>query len=88
MGNLRGNVAKDIAELQDNGFDVVCNRSRKNEYFIGSRHLELASSKLLVEVQAAKFISSKKSKKLVGKVTKLAGSYQGKELKCSLFRGR
>ena len=68
------------------GFDVGCNRSRQNEYFIGSRHMELAKLKLLVDaVQAAKFISPKKSKELIGKVTELASPYQDTELKRSLF---
>ena len=72
ISTTRKTVAEDAAELQNSGFDVICNRSRQNEYFIGSRHLELAELKLLVDaVQAAKFISPKKSKELIGKVTEL-----------------
>lgn len=41
----RKTVAEDVNELQSAGLDVVCNRSRQNEYFIGSRHLELAELK-------------------------------------------
>ena len=55
IATTRKTVAEDAAERQNSGFDVVCNRSRQNEYFIGSRHLELAELKLLVDaVQAAK----------------------------------
>lgn len=82
----RKTVAEDIAELQSIGFDIVCNRSRQNEYFIGSRLLELAELKLLVDaVQAARFISPKKSGELIGKISALASPYQGAKLKRNLF---
>lgn len=58
IATTRKTVAENAAMLQDSGFDVICSRSRQNEYFIGSRHMELAELKLLVDaVQAAKFIS-------------------------------
>lgn len=82
----RKTVAEDVYELQSAGFDVVCNRSRQNEYFIGSRQLELAELKLIVDaVQAAKFISLKKSMKLIGKVSALASPHQAAELKRRLY---
>ena len=86
ISTTRKTVAEDAAELQNSGFDVVCNRSRQNEYFIGTRHLELAELKLLVDaVQAARFISPKKSRELIGKVTGLASPHQGESLRRSLF---
>lgn len=86
ISTTRKTVAEDAAELQNSGFDVVCNRSRQNEYFIGSRYLELAELKLLIDaVQAAKFISPNKSKELIGKVSALAGPHQSVELKRNLF---
>ena len=86
ISTTRKTVAEDAAELQNSGFDVIWNRSRQNEFFIGSRHLELAELKLLVDaVRAAKFISPKKSKELIGKVTELASPYQSDALKRSLF---
>lgn len=82
----RKTVAEDAAELQNSGFDVVCNRSRQNEYFIGTRHLELAELKLLVDaVQAARFISPKKSRELIEKVTGLTNPHQRESLRRSLF---
>ena len=81
ISTTRKTVAEDAAELQNSGFDVICNRSRQNEFFIGSPHLELAELKLLVDaVRVAKFISPKKSK-----VTALASPYQSDALKRSLF---
>lgn len=86
ISTTRKTVAEDAAELQNSGFDVVCNRSRQNEYFIGTRHLELAELKLLVDaVQAARFIFPKKSRELIGKVTGLISPHQGESLRRSLF---
>ena len=82
----RKTVAEDVAELQESGFDIVCNRSRQNEYFIGSRYMEVAELKMLVDaVQAAKFISPKKSAELIGKVSALASPHQSIDLKRNLF---
>ncbi len=82
----RKTVTEDIAELQNSGIDIVCNRSRQNEYFIGSRHLELAELKMLVDaVQAAKFISPKKSAELISKVSALASPHQSVDLRRNLF---
>ena len=86
ISTTRKTIAEDVAELQESGFDIVCNRSRQNEYFVGSRYMELAELKLLVDaVQAAKFISPKKSTELIGKVSALASPHQSAELKRNLF---
>lgn len=53
----RKTVAADVEELQQGGFDIVRNRSRQNDFFIGSRYLEVHELKMLIDaVQAAKFI--------------------------------
>lgn len=82
----RKTVTEDIAELQSLGIDIICNRSRQNKYFIGTRHLELAELKLLVDaVQAARFISPKKSMELIEKLSELASPNQGELLKRRLL---
>lgn len=82
----RKTVAEDIAALQEGGFDIVSNRSRQNEYFIGSRYFELPELKMLVDaVQAAKFISNKKSIELITKLSALASSDQSRLLKRNLL---
>jgi predicted DNA-binding transcriptional regulator YafY len=82
----RKTIAVDLLELQDSGFDVVCNKSRQNKYFIGSRSLELAELKTVVDaVQAAKFISPTKSLSLIEKLSALASPYQAEELKRRLY---
>ena len=82
----RKTIATDLAQLQDCGFDVVCNKSRQNKYFIGSRSLELAELKLIVDaVQAAKFISSSKSYALIEKLSALGSPFQAADLKRTLY---
>lgn len=82
----RKTVAADLVELQDSGFDVICNKSRQNKYFIGSRILELAELKTVVDaVQAARFISPSKSLSLIEKLSSLASPYQAEELKRRLY---
>lgn len=82
----RKTVASDLVDLQESGFDVVCYRSRQNKYFIGSRSLELAELKMIVDaVQAAKFISESKSMALIEKVSSLASPYQAEQLKRQLY---
>lgn len=72
----RKTVASDLNDLQDSSFDLVCIRSRQNKYFIGSRTLELAELKMLVDaVQAAKFISQSKSLTLIEKAVSLGSPY-------------
>ena len=86
IDTTRKTVTEDIVGLQECGVDIVCNRSRQNEYFIGARHLELAELKLLVDaVQAARFISGKKSRELIEKLSALAGPHQSEELRRKLF---
>lgn len=82
----RKTIASDLAALQNSGFDIVCNRSRQNKYFIGSRSLELAELKMIVDaIQAAKFISESKSVALIDKVSSLASPHQADQLKRRLY---
>lgn len=66
----RKTVYKDMDILMDAGVDVV---KGSKGYYIASRVFELAELKLLVDaVGASKFISQKRTKDLVGKITQLA----------------
>ena len=70
----RKTVAVDIRDLQEAGWDIICNRGRQNQYFIGDRGLELAELKLIIDaVQAARFISPHKTEAIVEKLTQMAG---------------
>ena len=58
----RHTIMRDIQQLQECGFDVICQRSRMNQYSIGERILELPELKLLIDaVEAARFIPQPKS---------------------------
>ena len=82
----RKTVSDDMVQLQESGLDVVCNKSRQNQYFIETRNLELPELKMLVDaVQAARFITPKKSKELIGKLSSLTSTYQAKELNRKLY---
>lgn len=82
----RKTVASDLADLQDSGFDIVFTKSRQNKYFIGSRTLELAELKMIVDaIQAAKFISESKSMALIEKVSALGSPHQSEQLKRRLY---
>ena len=82
----RKTVAADIWALQDSGFDVVCNKGRFNQYFIGTRYLEPPEIKLLVDaVSAARFISHNKSTELIKKLSEIAGPYQNETLTRKLY---
>lgn len=77
----RKSIYTDIEHLRDFGVDIVCDKSRANHYYIGSRDFELAELKLLVDaVQASRFITHKKSRELIKKIEKLTSVHQAKSL--------
>ena len=45
----RYTIAGDLNTLIAHGIDVVCNKSRQNQYFIGDRHFELPELMMLVD---------------------------------------
>ena len=64
----RKSIYTDIDLLIDYGLDIVKVKGRPAGYQLVSRQFELAELKLLVDaVQASKFITSKKSRELIGK---------------------
>lgn len=82
----RKTVAKDIDTLLAHGVDVVCNKSRQNQYFIGDRTFELPELTLLVDaVQAAKFISVKQSQTLIEKLSTLTSVHNANRLNRQLY---
>ncbi|MDD4122227.1 MAG: WYL domain-containing protein, partial [Eubacteriales bacterium] len=84
--STRKTIAADMEALQESGFDIICNKSRQNQYFIGNRYLEVPEMKFLIDaVQAAKFISEKKTYELIEKLSSLASPYQSSTLKRNLY---
>jgi len=74
-------IYSDIELLRNFGMDIICDKTRSNNYFVASRDFELPELKLLVDaVQSSKFITHKKSNDLIKKIEKLASIYEAKEL--------
>ncbi len=78
----RKTLYDDIDELRKFGIDVIGEQmDRRYVYYVASRDFELAELKLLVDsVQAAKFITEKKSRALIKKLEKLTSTYESKQL--------
>ena len=78
ISSERKTIYKDMDILMDAGIDLV---KGDKGYYIASRTFELAELKLLVDaVGASKFISSKKTKELVEKITELASIDEATQL--------
>lgn len=79
-------IQADIAELASMGIDIVEDRSRHYEYSIGTRHFEVPEVKLLVDaVQSSRFISQKKSKALIKKLSAFVGPQDANIIKRQLY---
>ena len=84
----RKSVYSAIEVLQSSGMDIVCVKSTQNRYFVGERLFELPELKLLVDaVESSRFITAKKSKRLIEKLGNNLNISEGK-VKSQLFRMR
>ena len=72
----------DFEELKTYGIDIISEQVGRNTFYhIGVRDFELPELKLLVDsVQSAKFITEKKSKELIRKLSSLVSRHQAKHL--------
>jgi predicted DNA-binding transcriptional regulator YafY len=79
-------IYDDLEALQLFGLDVTLRHGKDGGYFIASRDFELPELKLLVDaVQSSRFITSKKSGELIGKLSKLTSEPQAKQLKRQVY---
>lgn len=77
----RKSIYTDIDTLIDFGMDIVKVKERPAGYQLVSRQFELAELKLLVDaVQSSKFITSKKSRELIGKLESLCSKREARQL--------
>lgn len=77
----RKSVYSDIELLIEYGMDIIKVKERTNAYYLASRQFELAELKLLVDsVQSSKFITTKKSRELIGKLETLCSRNEAKQL--------
>ena len=78
----RKTLYQDFEILRDFGFDIIGVQTQRNYYYhIGNRKFELPELKLLVDsVQAAKFITQKKSNALIRKLEGMVSKYEAQQL--------
>ena len=77
----------DFEELRHFGLDIISEQHGKNHYYhVGERPFELAELKLLVDsVQAAQFITEKKSLSLIRKLESLTSKYDAQKLHRQIY---
>ena len=84
----RKSIYSDISILIDFGYDIIKSNGSGGGYFLASRDFELAELRLLSDaVQAANFISAKKTKQLLNKIFTLTSAEQAKKIKI-IYRRR
>lgn len=82
----RKTLRADIKTLVESGMDIVTVASKPNKYFLGERNFELPELKLLVDaVASSRFITEKKSKALIQKLSDMASISQQEELKRNIY---
>ncbi|MBO5083014.1 MAG: WYL domain-containing protein [Lachnospiraceae bacterium] len=82
----RKSIYNDMDTLRDFGYDIVLTKGKNGGYFLAYRDFDVAELKVLVDaVQASRFITTKKSKELIGKITTLAGEHEAKNLKREVY---
>ena len=78
----RKTLYQDFEELRRFGYDILSEQvGHSTLYHLGAREFELPELKLLVDsVQAAKFITDRKSRELIRKLEGLVSRYQAQQL--------
>ena len=75
----RRTLYRDIQVLNEYGYEVLRTRAISNEYYIVDRSFDISELRILLDaVQAASFITPKKTKVLIDKIADLAGSHRRK----------
>ena len=81
----RKTIYEDIDILIRYGYDIVCIKSRNNQYFVGEHGFERPEIELLLNaVSTSKLLTQTKSKVLSDKLAELLGKPQGEELKSTV----
>lgn len=83
----RRTVYKDIQLLNEFGYEILHSRGISNKYFVVDRSFDIPELRILLDaVQAASFITPKKTDALVNKIAALAGSHRAQLLKNNIMR--
>lgn len=79
-------IYRDVEALCEYGLDIVNVRTPKRGYYLRSRKFDIAEVRLLIDaVQAARFISSAKTKSLIYKIGSFLSEYQEEELREQVY---
>lgn len=83
----RKTLYQDFEELRLYGLDIISEQVGHNTYYsLGAREFELPELKLLVDsVQAAKFITDRKSRELIRKLSGLVSRHQAQQLQRQVY---
>ena len=82
----RKTLYDDIETLKTWGMDIIYTKEKPAGYYLTSRKFELPELKLLVDaVQSSKFITEKKSRKLIRKLESLASINEAKQLQRHVY---
>ena len=78
----RETLYSDIKILNENGFEILCNRGISNEYYVEDRSFDLPELRILIDAaQATSFIAPKKTDELIDKIAALGGTHRAELLK-------
>lgn len=79
-------LARDIDQLIENGYDIIRVKERSTKYFIADRSFDVPELRILMDaVQAASFITPKKTNILLDKIAELGGSHRAALLKRNVW---
>lgn len=79
-------LAKDIDQLIESGYDIIRVKERSTKYFIADRSFDVPELRILMDaVQAASFITPKKTEVLLDKIAELGGSHRAALLKRNVW---
>ncbi len=82
----RKSIYSDITVLKEFGLDILLSKGASGGYFLASRDFEVAEIRLLCDaVQAAGFISPKKSRHLIDKILTLISAPQARQIKSQVY---
>ncbi len=84
----RRTLAKDMATLNEQGYEVMFRWVGKEKgYYVEDRSFSVPELKILIDaVQAASFITNKKTAELIDKIADLGGSHRADILKSNMVR--
>ena len=83
----RRTLYRNIEELNHFGYEILNYRGRRNEYYVLDRSFDLPELQILMDaVQAASFITEKKTPVLIDKIAQLAGTQKAEVLKHNIVQ--